>query len=122
ELSYDKNGNIQSLIRNGDLDSDGMISAMQIDNLAYTYDSQNENQLMKVLDSTNSPQGFKDDSVDGINYPVDDYDYDDNGNMIKDDNKGISSIVYNHLNLPVEITFGANGKITYLYDALGRKV
>src|SRR5690554_4814033 len=41
--------------------------------------------------------------------------------MIKDRNKGISTITYNHLNLPTEIKFeGTNNKITYLYpDAFG---
>lgn len=121
ELTYDKNGNIQSLIRFGDLDSDGMVPRMQIDNLTYTYDSQNKNHLLKVFDSTNSPQGFKDDS-NGLVDNVDDYTYDLNGNMIKDDNKGITNIIYNHLDLPVEITFGTVGKITFLYDASGRKV
>jgi RHS repeat-associated protein len=36
-------------------------------------------------------------------------------------NKGIEGITYNHLNLPVEISFGSN-KITYLYSADGTKV
>ena len=36
-------------------------------------------------------------------------------------NKEISRIIYNHLNLPVEINF-SNGKITYLYNAVGQKV
>src|SRR5690606_3254645 len=40
-----------------------------------------------------------------------------NGNMIKDRNKGISNIRYNHLNLPTEIKFErTNNKITYLYS------
>ena len=58
----------------------------------------------------------------GISDP-DDYAYDDNGNMISDTNKGITSITYNHLNLPVEIVFNGSNrtKITYLYDALGNK-
>jgi hypothetical protein len=36
-------------------------------------------------------------------------------------NKGITAVIYNHLNLPVEVQFGANHKIVYLYDANGRK-
>jgi len=43
--------------------------------------------------------------------------------MTKDENKGITSISYNHLNLPVTITFvGTNKKIEYLYNANGVKV
>jgi RHS repeat-associated protein len=122
-LSYDKNGNIITLKRNGDLDSDGMAPENMIDNLTFTYDLNNPNRLMKVIDETNNPQGFKDDS-DGINDPVYDYLYDDNGNMIKDDNKGITGIAYNHLNLPTKIIFNDNEstKIEYIYNALGQKV
>src|SRR5690554_1633086 len=44
--------------------------------------------------------------------------------MTRDDNKGISQITYNHLNLPKEILFSGTPtrKILYLYDALGQKV
>jgi RHS repeat-associated protein len=122
-LSYDKNGNIQTLFRNGDMDSNNMVPEVIIDNLVYTYNQQNPNQLEIVADLSGMPQGFKDD-VDS-NYDPDnsiDYTYDANGNMISDENKGITNIIYNHLNLPVEIEFGANGKITYLYNATGQKV
>ena len=119
-ISYDKNGNIQSLNRNGELDSNGMVSWNRIDNLAYNYHPTKKNQLMKVMDTTNNENGFKDDS-DGITDPVDDYDYDNNGNMVKDDNKGITSISYNHLNLPVKIVINGQ-EINYLYDATGKKV
>jgi RHS repeat-associated protein len=116
-LNYDKNGNITQLQRNGDLDSNGLLPAMPIDDLTYTYHPQKANQLMKVIDFTNSPQGFK----DGTNSD-DDYSYDDNGNMTVDQNKGITNITYNHLNLPTEIEFGVTGKIEYLYNATGQKV
>ncbi|WP_165396096.1 DUF6443 domain-containing protein [Flavobacterium sp. J27] len=112
-ISYDKNGNIQTLIRTG-----GFVAQtiQYIDNLTYTYDPDKKNQLLKVEDHTTSPQGFK----DGVN-AGNDYEYDANGNMTKDDNKGITNIVYNHLNLPTEILFGTN-KIEYLYNAVGQKV
>lgn len=116
-LNYDKNGNITQLQRNGDLDSNGLMPAMLIDDLIYTYHPQKANQLMKVIDFTNSPQGFK----DGTNSD-DDYSYDANGNMTVDQNKGISNITYNHLNLPTEVEFGVTGKIEYLYNATGQKV
>jgi RHS repeat-associated protein len=118
-MDYDKNGNILSLKRNGDYDSD-IYGAVQIDDQHYYYDHDKKNQLMKVSDITNSPKGFKDDST-GYNDTTDDYAYDDNGNMISDENKGITSIVYNHLNLPIQINFGTANKIEYLYDATGQK-
>ena len=112
-LSYDKNGNIQTLERNGGI-TGGLPNP--IDELVYTYDTDNKNLLVKVSDVTTSPQGFK----DGANNNAE-YGYDANGNMTRDDNKGITKITYNHLNLPTEIVFGTN-KIEYLYNATGQKV
>src|SRR5690606_20356938 len=43
--------------------------------------------------------------------------------MVKDRNKGISNITYNHQNLPTQIEFeGTNDKITYLYNSVGQKL
>jgi hypothetical protein len=42
--------------------------------------------------------------------------------MIKDHNKGITLITYNHLNLPTTIQFGSINTITYIYNAIGQKV
>lgn len=119
-LTYDKNGNIQTLLRNGDMDTDGMQFANPIDNLTYLYDHNNKNQLLRVFDATANSLGFKDDS-DGITDTENDYTYDANGNMIKDTNKGITNITYNHLNLPTKIVVGSNN-IEYLYNATGQKV
>jgi len=51
-----------------------------------------------------------------------DYTYDANGNLISDKNKGITSIVYNFLNLPQTITFANNNVIQFVYDATGAKM
>ncbi|WP_242412058.1 DUF6443 domain-containing protein [Flavobacterium sp. Root186] len=115
-LTYDKNGNIMSLMRNGD-----PAGVKQIDNLVYSYGAGNSlNQLTKVVDNatTYKAGGF----VDSAANTVDDYAYDANGNMIKDNNKNITVITYNHLNLPAKITFTATGNIVYLYNAAGQKV
>ena len=118
-VQYDKNGNITALQRNGGFDDNTM--DFQIDNLSYFYTNANSpNQLMKVTDLSNDPSGFKDDS-NGSNDISDDYGYDDNGNLTKDENKGITQILYNHLNLPTSITLGT-GTISYLYNAVGGKV
>lgn len=114
-MNYDKNGNILSLLRHGDSDANDYVFV--IDDLTYTYNSQSKNQLTKVADNTNSPQGFK----DGTNSD-DDYEYDAMGNLIFDANKGIQEIVYNHLNLPTSVKFANDGSITYLYNALGVKL
>lgn len=116
ELSYDKNGNILTLLRNGGQDTN---VAHQIDNLQYSYDPLNPNRLKKVFDSTNITEGFSDDS-NGLSDPQDDYEYDDGGNLTQDYNKEIKITKYNHLNLPV--TIKREGEIRYVYDALGNKV
>ncbi len=108
-LTYDKNGNILSLNRNGTSET-----ATAIDKLAYTYSN---NQLLKVADTSNKTQGF----VDGTNTD-NDFTYDVNGNMTIDKNKGITLITYNHLNLPIKITFGTTGNIVYVYNATGQKL
>ncbi|MDX6187771.1 DUF6443 domain-containing protein [Flavobacterium sp. Fl-318] len=113
-LTYDKNGNILSLARNGDIDP--QLGPIQTDNLAYTY-LPNSNQLVKVVDNSNNTSGFND-----FNKTGDDYTYDVNGNLITDKNKNITAITYNHLNLPKKITFGTTGSIEYIYNATGQKL
>jgi len=114
-LEYDSNGNITRLRRKGN--NDGAVG-LEIDNLTYAYSQQHLNRLMRVTDGSEDPNGFKDGTNTG-----DDYGYDDYGNMTSDLNKGIISIDYNHLNLPIKITF-ANGidNISYLYDGAGNKL
>ncbi|RZJ72575.1 DUF6443 domain-containing protein [Flavobacterium sp.] len=114
-ISYDKNGNIETLYRKGDIDAANY--PIEIDDLSYHY-APASNRLLDVGDSTADPSGFKDEGDDLTM----DYDYDANGNMTKDDNKGITSIRYNHLNLPVEINFSTGYKIQYTYNSSGAKV
>ncbi|GEC77708.1 DUF6443 domain-containing protein [Flavobacterium aquatile] len=114
-LDYDKNGNITKLLRKGEYDD--YIYNIQIDNLEYVYHADKPNRLMKVEDLEGVSSGFNDGNIIG-----NDYDYDDNGNMILDNNKNISSISYNHLNLPKTISFGTLGSIEYLYNANGQKL
>ncbi|RLJ99619.1 RHS repeat-associated core domain-containing protein [Tenacibaculum discolor] len=113
-ITYDKNGNIQSLNRNGWQNS---ATFTDMDKLVYWYG--NGNRLNYVTDGGNNNYGFKDGNKVG-----NDYDYDANGNMIKDLNKNITSITYNHLNLPLEIKVNNSDsqKINYTYDAIGTKL
>ncbi|MEP1033078.1 DUF6443 domain-containing protein [Ekhidna sp.] len=108
-LNYDLNGNIESLQRRAQSTSAFM------DDLSYTYTG---NQLQKVSDAASDTTGFYDGYTGSI-----DYAYDANGNMVKDRNKGIDSIYYNHLNLPIIVDFENPGdSIVYLYDAAGIKL
>ena len=103
--SYDKNGNILGLQRYGG----GLI-----DNLTYTYSG---NQLTKVDDATGNAAGFSNGAS-----TANEYTYDNNGNLTKDSNKGITNIAYNVLNLPSKVTFTDGSTITYSYAADGTKL
>jgi RHS repeat-associated protein len=106
---YDKNGNIKKLTRYG--------ASGKMDELSYTYDTGNK--LLNVDDESSGTEGF----VDKENAKTTaEYAYDANGNLIRDDNKGITAIEYNLLNLPKRISFGANKYIEYRYTTSGQKI
>lgn len=111
-VTYDKNGNIRNLSRNGLY----KVTTEEIDKLVYRY-APHSNQLLEVSDSSLKLDGFSDGPSAGT-----DYTYDANGNMLSDANKDISSISYNHLNLPKSIHFLDGASITYTYDATGVKL
>lgn len=115
-LSYDKMGNVQSLLRSGLLD-DGSYGL--IDNLSYSYHG---NQLLKVDDAAVGPyyQGAFH-FVDGADEAVE-YEYDANGNMVRDLNKCISSISYDLNNQPRKIEYNDGRNASYVYDAEGNKL
>ncbi|UII76207.1 DUF6443 domain-containing protein [Flagellimonas sp. HMM57] len=117
-VEYDKNGNITKLERKGHTNA-GATTFGNMDRLIYYYHT-DSNQIRKVTDFWNDDQGFK----DGTN-TNNDFEYDANGNLTSDANKGITNIAYNHLNLPTQVTVSNsehNGTIDYVYDARGRKV
>ncbi|MBZ9731162.1 DUF6443 domain-containing protein, partial [Salegentibacter sp. JZCK2] len=108
-ISYDKNGNLTNLTRRGAINSTSS-SFGNMDVLTYAYHN-NGNKLQRVNDTGNGTYGF----VNGANLTTE-YTYDTNGNMTRDDNKGITDITYNHLNLPTSVSIGG-GTISYIYDA-----
>lgn len=115
-MIYDANGNIITMNQKGLK----LNTSPTIDQLTYTY-TLNTNKLVKVADAiVTADNGKLGDFKDGSNGTTDDYTYDVNGNLTLDQNKAISSITYNHLNLPWVITT-SKGTITYTYDAGGIK-
>ncbi|MFN9501710.1 MAG: RHS repeat-associated core domain-containing protein, partial [Chryseotalea sp.] len=112
---YDANGNIRGILRNGQLANQ---TFGQIDNLVYSY---NGNTLLKVRDMAGDAAGFKDDGTTTSD-PVNDYQYDANGSLVKDDNKQIQTIEYNYFNLPRRVVKSNNEYIKYIYNALGQKM
>ncbi len=126
-IEYDKNGNIGKLKRNGHRSDNPLAVANTdfglMDDLVYSYDSGNK--LEKVDDRSPLDRfGFKDDINNAAADTTNDYWYDVNGNMLSDANKGITSILWNHINLPTEIKFNNSNtqKINYTYSADGIKV
>ncbi len=114
--TYDANGNILTLNRWGRV----LNTAQKIDELVYSYANTNKsNRLSSVKDDAEAYDigDFKDGTNTG-----DDYSYDANGNLTKDENKDITAISYNQLNLPELITFTGNRSISFVYDAAGIKL
>ncbi|WP_299433193.1 DUF6443 domain-containing protein [uncultured Aquimarina sp.] len=125
-IQYDANGNILLLSRYKEVNG----QARLIDKLNYSYGN-GGNQLINVTDSGDvtslsdpNPKinkikdlGFLDSST-----LLNDYAYDPNGNMISDQNKGITNISYNYRNLPELVSFDNGNYVQYTYDAIGTKL
>ncbi|MFN5168110.1 MAG: DUF6443 domain-containing protein [Cyclobacteriaceae bacterium] len=131
-MTYDANGNMLTLVRNqnnrGISASGGFnitSTAQTIDQLTYTYanagtGSQNTNVMVKVEDAiggTVGQTGF----LNGVNTTTE-YSYNVDGSLTADQNKGISSIVYNFLGKPQTINYSSGRKVEYTYDAAGTKL
>ncbi|RFM29176.1 RHS repeat-associated core domain-containing protein [Deminuibacter soli] len=124
--AYDANGNIKAMWQKGLVGTASDI----VDDLAYSYYS-GTNKLAAVTDTRSATQlgDFTDNNKTG-----NDYGYDVNGNLIADKNKSIGTsvgtdvpagaqdIIYNHLNLPWQLTVANKGSIFYIYDAAGNKL
>jgi len=117
-IEYDKNGNLKRLQRHHPSGSGYSV----LDDLYYFYTG---NSIAGVNDYVNSYMGFQD---NGHYYNLNDpentreFFYDNNGNLNQELNKGITSIIYNQLNLPYKIELENNRRIYYLYDANGTKL
>jgi RHS repeat-associated protein len=115
---YDKNGNLLSLSRKGMLA--GNYGYDWIDVLTYSYSG---NHLIRVND-INDPRFQNNGYTDNGSFTGTEYNYDNNGNMIADNNKDVLVGQYNFLNLPQQINIygDGNNEINYLYTANGQKL
>ena len=116
-LNYDANGNILNMDQKGWK----MGGSVTIDSLLYGYNS-SSNKLNYVNDRANDTTTKLGDFKEITNNTSQDYSYDGNGNMYIDNNKNISSIRYNYLNLPDSIAVTGKGYIKFIYDAAGNKI
>jgi RHS repeat-associated protein len=122
----DGNGNISTMKRMGIVP--GINTGILIDNLQYSYGTSSNpysNKLTRVDESAGfSGNGQLSDFKDGTNSGMDDYTYDNAGNLIQDLNKGIAAggIEYNYRNKPVKITIAGKSIVQYTYDGSGVKL
>lgn len=115
-MSYDHNGNMVSLARKRNNRSlGGTNTAATVDNLSYGYTT-NTNILVSVQD-TDTAGWFKNPVTTSSEYA-----HNVDGSLIRDDNKGISSITYNFLGKPQVVNFTGGTKVEYVYDAAGIKL
>ncbi|PZX59326.1 RHS repeat-associated protein [Algoriphagus ratkowskyi] len=110
QISYSDNGNILGLTRR----LHGSSTTPVTDQLSYTYSG---NQLLSVID--NAPASTKATGFNDGNTSGNDYYYSAAGNLIQDKNKGISSISYNVIDLPQNVSFSNGNTIQYTYNAGG---
>lgn len=130
--AYDANGNIKAMKQMGYVNG----SSVAVDELSYEYFN-NTNKLRTMWDAgiysppttglINDPNILLGDfryNKNKVNKDDgdQDYTYDVNGNLTQDFNKAISTIIYNHLNLPQTVTVTGKGTIEYVYDATGNKL
>ena len=112
-ITYDGNGNLLTLQRQGEVNN----AATTLDHLQYAYQG---NRLASVQEQTGGSAQFG--FVDNPTPSGDEYGYDAAGNLVRDDNKGITNITYDPvLNLPLEVSM-TNGTLRYTYDAAGIKL
>ena len=111
-LSYDKNGNITNLQRNGRTTPSGGMGA--IDHLGYNY---NGNRLLGVTDAVNGNEDVGDFRDNGSNS---DYTYWNDGSLKSDANKGISLIEYDtYLQKVKQVNFSNGSWVKFFYGIGG---
>jgi RHS repeat-associated protein len=123
QLDYDKNGNILHLNRTSLFAG----AKTTIDQLEYKYFK--GNRLSLVNDNSpywskndkNPDYGFSEITQMPVTGAIAEYEYDKNGNLTSDLNKGITDISYNYLNKAASIVLTA-GTIDFTYDAAGNKL
>jgi RHS repeat-associated protein len=125
-VSYDPNGNIESMTHMGVNRTKQIIT---LDDLVYNY-LPNSNRLKNIVenapdaeakdpDEHNGYGDFRDNLTISMNTP--DYSYDANGNIASDKNRNADIITNDWfvLNKPTLVEYENGNQIHYLYDALG---
>jgi RHS repeat-associated protein len=107
-LSYDKNGNITNLQRNGKVGNTFDL----MDNLSYAYNGNRLNQVSDAISGNNE--------VDLVPRGSGNYTYYNDGSLKSDDNERITNIIYDtFLKQPTELYLNDGTSIKYYYDGSG---
>ena len=115
-MSYDLNGNPEVIRRKGKTAA-GTYAYTDVLNI--TMDG---NRITRVQDMSATGLAAGDnDFVDGVNAGTE-YTYNSNGCMTSDLNRGILSITYNSLSLPLREEFSDGAIVSFVYDAEGTKL
>jgi RHS repeat-associated protein len=124
-VSYDINGNILNMSRNRGKDDFGNPlqpnqNPLIMDNLIYRYfDNSNKIKSINETDGITSWANSYSHFIDLVNTDIE-YQYDEEGRMINDSNKGLS-FTYNHLDLVKEVSEG-NETASFIWSADGQKL
>ncbi len=115
EITYDANGNIGSLLRNG-------TSAIQtaMDNISYSYTT-GTNQLAAIDDAAPDHLSYPDD----IKFGIANYTYDAIGNLIADPSEEIDDIqwtVYGKVKSITRTATSTKDDLEFKYDAMGNRI
>jgi len=122
--SYDRNGNINTLIRKGarTFTNESPSNFGNIDQLTYFYQG---NRLTGITDAISGNDDVGDFRAGGVphNGSNSDYTYWDDGSLKSDANRGISQINWDtFLNKPREINYADERSIRFYYDGSGKKL
>ncbi len=118
EYAYDGHANITSLTRRGVTDTyGGTVTFGLLDGITATLQG-NRVTALELSTEAASYEGRTGYGLEG-SYTLA---YDDNGNVVSDGSRGISSISYNRHDQPVVITFSDGRRITNSYDDAGTLV
>ncbi|MCH2229647.1 MAG: hypothetical protein MK105_04820 [Crocinitomicaceae bacterium] len=134
--SFDKNGNLLSLYRNGSgKNSAGATIALAMDDLNYSYYNYGDNssssntivihsnRLSKVVDSNSGTNNYSNDLNSG--QTNNNYEYDNIGQLTSDNQEDIEEIIWTVTGKVKEIHFetGSNkNNLKFIYDALDQRI
>ncbi len=114
DITYDANGNIQTLNRNKQTENAG---SNVMDQLSYTYKAGKPNQLLRVDDATGDVDGADDIGDQNGN----NYEYNKIGQLVENNEDNISYI-YNASGLVTEIQKGSQPLVKFFYNDKGHRV